>query len=157
MHMLIADADFRMRRRTVVAGICAAIGAGCTGFTSGSDDVDYSRLEITRVRSEEVERQYIDNEYVQIENLSNGAIELEGVTLQFSPTHDHVIGDLTLVSGAQLVVLSQSTSPTTLDSDPPVHVHGAGFGDEPKTSVLEAPGTVELHAPNGDIVDKYYY
>lgn len=155
--MVIYDTDFCMRRRTVVAGICAAIGAGCTGFTSGSDDVDYSRLEITRVRSEEVERQYIDNEYVQIENLSNGAIEFEGVTLQFSPTHEHVIGDLKLVSGAQLVVQSRSVSPSKLDSDPPVHIRGAGFGDDPKTSVLEAPGTVELHTPNGDIVDKYYY
>ncbi|GAB3680694.1 hypothetical protein GCM10028857_03760 [Salinarchaeum chitinilyticum] len=155
--MVIDDADFCMRRRTVVAGICSALGAGCTSFTLGSDDVDYSRLEITRVRSDEVERRYIDGEYVQIENLSNGAIELEGVALQFSPTHKHVIEDLELVSGAQLFVLSRSTSPSKLDSDPPVHVRGAGFGDDPKTSVLEAPGTVELHSPNGNLVDKYYY
>lgn len=104
-----------------------------------------------------MKRQYIDNEYVQIENLSNGSVNVEGVTVQFTPRHEHVIGDVELISGSQLVIMSQSISPSILDSDPPVHIRGAGFGDDPKTSVLEAPGTVKLFSPSERLIGKYYY
>lgn len=159
-----------MHRRTLLLGVPSVVLPGCVG--RGSDDSTppeahapdrdgegewYDGLVVSEVRPREVERDYVDYEYVELSNEASVPIDVSGAELRYGDDASYALPELELEPGASLVVLSRSSEETTLTTDPPVYVRSAGFGPGPETSVLDGTGVVRLASPSGTpIYEKRY-
>lgn len=151
-----------MHRRTLIVSIGGTVGvAGCTAVFPGDDDgtsSQYSGLEITEVAHEESQRQgYPSGEFVEVRNRGESSVNMSGVTVVYDGTRRHTFEQFILEPPAPVILLSRAGRHELLESDPPVHVHTAGFGEGVETSVLEGSGTVRLVAPNATVLDQQEY
>lgn len=157
-----------MRRRSLLSAVAALTTAGCfdrsssgppqdAAASSDTDGGEYGGLEITSVYPREVDREYIDYEYVELENTAANAVPLGGVTVEYDDTTSYEFSNLDLEADATVVLASRARTETTLTTAPPVYIRSAEFGQTTDTSVLDGDGTVRLQAPDGTVVDSKRY
>lgn len=154
-----------MKRRDALCALSCFAVSGCVslgrngssdGRTTG-DEQGYGGLQISEIRPEEVEREYIGYEYVEIQNDSDRTIDVGGVTVVYDQERRHQLAQLELSGGAKIIVLSRDSEESTLETDPPVHVRSAELGDGVRTSVLESPGEISLERPSGGVIHQRSY
>jgi len=117
--------------------------------TKKTSDAD---LRVAGVYADEVDREFIDYEYVLLENDSEDSVDVSGYTIEYQSDYTFQLDDLVLESGAQLVIATRVGKDTTLASSPPVYLQYAGFGTGSGTSVLNESGTVRVRNDQGDII-----
>lgn len=160
-----------MRRRCLLATISGSFLPGCLNGASDtlgakSGDADkadttsetcFDGLVLSDVRPREIERAYIDYEYVEVTNTSERPIDVKDVTILYGADHKYAFPDLSLEPGGKAVVLTRAGEETVLATYPPVHILSAGFGEEQQASVLDGSGVVYLESPSGaTLYEKYY-
>lgn len=119
--------------------------------TDTKDTVD-AELRFAGVYANEVDREFIDYEYILLVNDSKDSLDVSGYTIEYQFGYMFEIEDLILEPGAQLVIHSRAGEDTTLASSPPVYLQYAGFGTGSGTSVLNESGTVRVRNDQGDII-----
>ncbi len=128
-------------------------GNGTDEDVEGSGD-----LVVEGVYPEEVDREYIDYEYVEFGNQGSEPLDLAGFTLHYDGDETYAFGDLALEPGASVAVLSRSGDDVTLTSDPPTYLRYAGFGESDDTSVLpDDGGRVVVRDDAGERVLEHAY
>lgn len=103
-------------------------------------------LRILGVYADEIERPFVDYEYVHLENVAEEPLDVSGYAVDYGSGHAYAIEDLTLEPGAALVVLSRTGENTTLTSSPPIYLRFAGFDWGTDTPVLDENGRVAVSA-----------
>ncbi|WP_207586914.1 hypothetical protein [Halomontanus rarus] len=155
-----------MKRRTLlIAGV--GLSAGCVGtYPNGSDNADTEEkqngdcedgLIIDDICPREVDRDYIDYEYIDLLNTSDCSIQVEGFVVDYGNGNEYELPKLELISGARLAVLSRDGENTTLEMHPPAHIRSAAFDDTNETSVMNGSGEVRILNRQGDTIDERSY
>ena len=124
--------------------------------TDTEDTVD-AELRFAGVYANEVDREFIDYEYILLVNDSKDSLDVSGYNIEYQFGYMFEIKDLILEPGAQLVIHSRAGEDTTLASSPPVYLHHAGFGTELDTSVLDESGTVRVRNSQGTVISSVDY
>lgn len=114
-------------------------------------------LIINAIYPDEVERDSISHEYIELENDGECAIQVEGFTIDYENGNEYELSDLELEPGGRIVVRSYEQSESVLETDPPVYLRSAGFGDSTITSVMDGSGVVTLRNADGDVIDTKIY
>lgn len=155
-----------MKRRTLlIAGV--GLSTGCLGtYPNDSDSADTEAkqnddredgLIIDDICPREVDRDYIDYEYIGLLNTSECSIQVEGFVVDYGDGNEYELPKLEVIPGARLAVLSRDGENTTLDMAPPAHIRSAAFSDSKKTSVMNGSGEVKLLNRQGDTIDERSY
>jgi hypothetical protein len=156
-----------VNRRTLLASAAVGLPAGLSGCLSTFDGTVASEsgetatpdaeLRFVGVYPDEVDRDFLDDEYLLVQNVADDAVDASGYVVEYPGDRTYRIEDLALEPGAQLAVLSRSGDDVTLASSPPVYLRYAGFGTESDTSVLGESGTVRLRDDRGTVVAEVSY
>lgn len=156
-----------MKRRTLLASAAVGLSAGLSGcFASFDGAVASESAETTMpdpglrfggVYPDEVDRDFLDDEYVLLRNIADDAVDASGFAVEYPGNRTYRIEDLTLEPGAQLAVLTRSGDDATLTSSPPVYLRYAGFGTGSDASVLGESATVRVRDAQGSVVAEVSY
>lgn len=148
-----------MKRRPFIACLASSALAGCLGTLPGMSSSN-GGLKITGIRHDDSSNysgisEVYTYEHVVVTNNGDSVINLDGTVLQYDDSHRVSLPQLSLESGAKLIMISRDVGSSGVDTKPPVHIRSAGF-DHPET-VLESPGTITLQRENGDTIDEQEY
>lgn len=121
---------------------------------NGTTDAE---LRFAGIYADEVDREFIDYEYILLENNSEDSLDTFGYVIEYPSDHRFELSDLTIEAGAQLAVLSREGENTVLESSPPVYLQYAGFNTESDTSVLGKRGTIRVRNAYETIVTSVSY
>lgn len=127
------------------------------GSEGNSDKEDYEGLRIITIKYSEKQREYIDYEYVEIENQTGSTIDVGRVSIVYNDKNEYTFSELELEPGAKIVVRSKEAQESVLETDPPVYIRSAGFGEDSNTSVMEPPGVLTLKSPSGEVIHEKSY
>jgi hypothetical protein len=163
-----------MNRRSVLTGATVGIAmatSGCvdTVITSGVGSPDHPGddpgqhdpedvgLRILGVYPAETDRDFIDGEYLLFENDSAASLDVSGYTVAYPSSHTHLLRDLVLDPGSQLILLSRNGEDATLQMSPPAYLRYAGVTSESNPSALGSSGTVRVRNTAGRTVAEATY
>lgn len=157
-----------MQRRPLLTAIATLSTAGCLDRSSSGPSQDevpssdanegaYAGLEIVSVYPCEVDREFIDYEYVELKNTAESAVSLDGVTVEYTDATSYELSENEVRAGSRVVITSRARTEVTLATGPAVYIRSAGFGQTKDTSVLTGEGTVLLKSPDGTLLDTEQY
>lgn len=156
-----------MKRRTLLVVASTGLATGTSGCLAGFDrdnesgavesETTDTELRLAGVYADEVDREFLDYEYVLFKNESDDSVDVSGYSVEYSADHTYEVEGLVLEPGAQLALLSRSGQDTKLTSSPPVYLRYAGFGTGSDTSVLGENGTIRVRdSEEALVVDAHY-
>ncbi|MFC7231889.1 lamin tail domain-containing protein [Saliphagus sp. GCM10025308] len=158
-----------MNRRELLALSFAGIAVGLTGCLNATERGNLSNpdenesedtengdatvgLRFVGIYADEADREFIDGEYILLQNESENSLDVAEYTIEYPSDHTYQIDELVVEPGAQLALLSRSGENATLQSSPPVYLRYAGFDEGVATSVLDENGTVRVRDTQESIV-----
>ena len=143
-----------MNRRRLLAASASGLVGGVGGCLSGRDERSASTADATEssesngergtergaepdgvlrfvgVYAAEADREFIDGEYVVLENGSDDPVAVSGYVVEYPGDRQHRIEDLTLEPGAQLALVNDRGEDSTLLSSPPIYLRYTGPADD---------------------------
>ena len=156
-----------MKRRTLLASAAVGLSPGLSGCLASFDGAVASEsaetttpdsgLRFGGVYPDEVDRDFLDYEYLLVQNVADDAVDTSGYAVEYPGDRTYRIEDLTLEPGAQIAVLTRSGDDATLTSSPPVYLRYAGFGTGSDASVLGESATVHVRDAQGSVVAAVSY
>lgn len=126
---------------------------------SGTDKNGIADVELrfAGVYADEVEREFIDYEYILLKNNSKDSLDISGYVIEYPSDREFKLSNLEIESGAQIAILSREGENTVLESSPPVYLQHAGFNTESDTSVLDKSGTIRVKNTHETIITSVSY
>ncbi|WP_265107895.1 lamin tail domain-containing protein [Halosolutus halophilus] len=124
------------------------------GTGKGTPDVG---LRFVGVYADEIDREFIDGEYLLLENVSEDSLDVSGYAVEYPSDHTYQMEKLILEPSAQLILLTREGEDATLTSSPPAYLRYAGFDAGSATSVLGVNGTVCVRNTHGSIITDISY
>lgn len=128
-----------------------------TGSTCDPNNDSEESVAIQYTCPEEVERKYVDYEYIRIRNMGEDTVDVTGFTVDYGNGNEYTIPELELEEGDFLEIMSRAGEDAWADMAPRIWYYYAGFGDSNQTSVMDGSGTVTFKNQNGEIIDEYAY
>ncbi|MEF8827349.1 MAG: hypothetical protein V5A27_13565, partial [Halapricum sp.] len=111
-------------------------------------------LRIVGIYGDEVERDFVDGEYIHMENVGADPLDISGYVIEYNTGYTHQIADLVLESGAQLGLMSRDGENSVYQMSPPFYVRYLGADTTP---LLGESGTVRVRDPEDDLVATVSY
>lgn len=160
-----------MNRRTVLvtcsAGIASGV-AGCQGLLGRNDNPEQPEstptddgaegtangLRIAGIYAKDIEREFLDGEYLLIENTGTESLDVSGYIVEYPTDYAHQIADLVLEPGAQLALESRDGEDSVFQMSPPLYLRSLGADMAP---LLGKSGTVRVRDTENDIVATVSY
>lgn len=144
-----------MNRRTFLAtgsaGVALAV-AGCQNALSGESGPETAPadgLRIVSVYGQDADREFIDGEFVLLENTATDSLDLSGYVVDFPADRTYRIADLALESGARLAVVGRDGRDSVLQMSPPFYLRYLETDTGP---LLGASGTVRVRDADDAVV-----
>lgn len=156
-----------MNRRNFLAASTSGIFVGLSGCldplqaatdtTKNETEHCVRSLVLMDVFPREIERDFIDGEYVRLENIATEPVDVTDYVIEYDEGTEFSLPKITMEPGSMMALISRRGEDTTLQSSPPAYLVYASFDDNLETSVMNESGTVNLRAPDETLVDTIRY
>lgn len=161
------DVNRRQFLATCSAGISLVV-AGCQGLIGRNGDSDQPEststdegdedttngLRIIGVYADDVERKFLNGEYVLMKNTGTDSLDISGYVVEYPMGYSHQIADLALESGAQFALKSQDGENSVFQMAPPLYLRYVGADTAP---LLGKSGTLRVRNAEDDVAAAITY
>jgi hypothetical protein len=148
-----------MDRRTFLAtssaGVALAV-AGCQNVLGGNPGsgpetttAPADGLRIVSVYGQDIDREFVDGEFVVLENTAADSLDLSGYAVEFSAGHTFRFTDLVLEPDARLAVVGRDGQGSVLQMSPPFYLR---YLEPDSGPLLGSSGTVRVRNANDALV-----